>query len=134
MVRDFQVNLIMTQSLFWGVVSNQMEHHHWHCRLELRKAVRLYNAGYAERSILAIGVGDHAPAGESVAAKNYAVDKWGIDPNVFLLEEESTSTEENAEFAKKVFPTGELVLVVSDSYHILRSENCSVDTSQMSMG
>ena len=41
---------------------------------------------------------------------------------MFLLEEESTSTEENAEFAKKVFPTGESVLVVSDSYHILRSE------------
>ena len=86
-----------------------------------RKAVELYNAGYADRIILTGGIGDHAPA-ESVAARNYAVEQWGMDPDVFLLEEESTSTEENAEFAKKVFPTGESVLIVSDSYHILRSE------------
>ena len=86
-----------------------------------RKAVELYHEGYAERIILTGGVGEYAPA-ESVAAMNYAIDNWEMDPNVFLLEEESTSTEENAEFAKQAFPAGDSVLVVSDSYHILRSE------------
>ena len=86
-----------------------------------RKAVELYNKGYAERIVLTGGVGDYAPA-ESVAAMNYAVSELDVDASVFLLEKSSTSTEENAEFAKEVLPTGESVLVVSDSYHILRSE------------
>ena len=86
-----------------------------------RKAVELYNKGYAETIILTGGVGDHAPA-ESVAAMNYAVVELGMDPNVFVLEKQSTSTEENAEFAKEALPAGRSVLIVSDSYHILRSE------------
>lgn len=86
-----------------------------------RKAVELYNKGYADRIVLTGGVGEHAPA-ESVASMNYAVAELGMDPSVFVLEEWSTSTEENAEFAKEAFPSGQSVLVVSDSYHILRSE------------
>ena len=86
-----------------------------------RKAVELYNKGYADRIVLTGGVGEYAPA-ESVAAMNYAVSELGMDPNVFVLEKQSTSTEENAEFAKDAIPTGDSVLVVSDSYHILRSE------------
>ena len=53
---------------------------------------------------------------------NYAVSELSMDPNVFVLEKHSTSTEENAEYAKEALPSGESVLVVSDSYHILRSE------------
>lgn len=86
-----------------------------------RKAVELYNKGYADKIVLTGGVGDYAPA-ESVAAMQYATTTLNVDPSVFVLEQESTSTEENAEFAKKVLPTGDAVLVVSDSYHILRSE------------
>lgn len=86
-----------------------------------RKAVELYNKGYADKIILTGGVGDYAPA-ESVAAMQYATATLNVDSSVFVLEQESTSTEENAEFAKKAFPSGDTVLVVSDSYHILRSE------------
>ena len=86
-----------------------------------RKAVELYNKGYADRIVLTGGVGEYAPA-ESVAAMNYAVSELSMDPNVFVIEKSSTSTEENAEYAKEALPTGESVLVVSDSYHILRSE------------
>ena len=86
-----------------------------------RKAVELYNKGYADKIILTGGVGDYAPA-ESVAAMQYATAALNVDSSVFVLEQESTSTEENAEFAKKAFPSGDTVLVVSDSYHILRSE------------
>ena len=59
---------------------------------------------------------------ESVAAMNYAVSELNMDPNVFVLEKSSKSTEENAEYAKGVLPNSKSVLVVSDSYHILRSE------------
>lgn len=86
-----------------------------------RKAVELYKQGYASKIVLTGGVGTHAPA-ESVAAFEYATQALGVDPEVFLLEKQSTSTEENARFASEVFPRESSVLIVSDAYHVLRSE------------
>ena len=86
-----------------------------------RKAVELYQQGYADKIVLTGGVGDYAPA-ESVAAMKYATTELGVESDIFVLETMSTSTEENAEFAKQALPMGESVLVVSDSYHIFRSE------------
>ena len=86
-----------------------------------RKAVELYKQGYASKIILTGGVGTHAPA-ESVAAFEYATQALGVDPDVFLLEKQSTSTEENARFASEVFGAESSVLIVSDAYHIFRAE------------
>lgn len=86
-----------------------------------RKAVELYNQGYAKTIVLTGGVGTYEPA-ESQAALNYATQELGISPDVFVLEEQSTTTEENASFAKSTIPDASNVLIVSDAYHIFRAE------------
>lgn len=86
-----------------------------------RKAVELYHQGYAQKIVLTGGVGTHAPA-ESVAAFEYATKNLGVPPNVFVLEQKSTSTEENARFASEVFGAESSVLIVSDAYHVFRAE------------
>ena len=86
-----------------------------------RKAVELYSQGYADTIILTGGVGAYEPS-ESQAAFVYATNTLGVEPSVFLLEEQSTSTEENASFAKETLPNATNVLVVSDAYHIFRAE------------
>ena len=86
-----------------------------------RKAVELYHQGYASKIVLTGGVGTHAPA-ESVAAFEYATENLGVPPNVFVLEQKSTSTEENARFASEVFGAESSVLIVSDAYHVFRAE------------
>ena len=86
-----------------------------------RKAVELYNQGYAKTIVLTGGVGTYEPA-ESQAAFNYATKELGVAPNIFVLEEVSTTTEENASFAKSTVPNMSNVLIVSDAYHIFRAE------------
>ena len=86
-----------------------------------RRAVELYHQGYAQKIILTGGVGTHAPA-ESVAAFEYATESLGVPQNVFILEQKSTSTEENARFASEVFGAESSVLIVSDTYHVFRAE------------
>ncbi len=86
-----------------------------------RKAVELYNQGYAPKIILTGGVGLHKPA-ESVAAFEYATTELGVPEDVFVLEKSSTSTQENAYYAASAFGKDKSVLIVSDAYHVFRSE------------
>jgi len=86
-----------------------------------RKAVELYNQGYASKIILTGGVGTYAPA-ESVASFQYATETLGVDPSVFVMEEVSTSTDENAQYALQALPEAKNVLIVSDAYHVFRAE------------
>ena len=79
----------------------------------------MYNKGYADRIVLTGGIGEYAPA-ESVAAMNYG-SEFSMDPNVFVLEESSTR-QKKCWICKGSLANGESVFVVSDSYHILRSE------------
>lgn len=64
------------------------------------------------------GVGEHPPS-EAVAAARYA-EARGLDPRRVRLEDQSTSTEENARFAAEHFPA-ERVLVVTSAYHAFRA-------------
>jgi len=86
-----------------------------------KAAVELYRKGHSEKILLTGGVGQYEPS-EARAAFVYAVKDLGVPDEVFLLEERSTSTEENAKFAVEEYPHFKSVLFVSDSYHIFRAQ------------
>ena len=86
-----------------------------------RAAVDLYRKGYSERIVLTGGVGQNEPS-EARAAFQYAVEHLKVSKEIFLLEERSTSTEENAKFAVEQYQHIQDVLFVSDSYHIFRAQ------------
>ena len=82
-------------------------------------ALSLYRRGLAPRVVFTGGVGRHGPSEASVAAA-YAVSR-GLPESAALLEERSTSTQENARFAAALVGTEARVLVVTDSYHVFRA-------------
>lgn len=80
-------------------------------------AVALWREGRAPRVVFTGGVGDHPPA-EAVVAANYAR-SLGLPDEAIVIEDGSTSTEENARAAAAL--TGaHRVLVVTDYYHVFR--------------
>jgi uncharacterized SAM-binding protein YcdF (DUF218 family) len=84
-----------------------------------RRGAALLADGRASRLVLTGGVGDHAPS-EARAALAIAREA-GADADRIVLEERSTSTLENARFAREVLPDARSVLVVTDAYHALRA-------------
>lgn len=85
----------------------------------VRVAVQLRAEGRAPTLVLTGGVGD-AEVSEAEVAADLAAD-LGVPREALVLETRSTSTEQNARFAAEVF-AGRRVLVVTDAYHVLRSE------------
>lgn len=81
-------------------------------------AVSLYRQGRAPRLVMTGGRGEDEPISEASAAAKVAVD-LGVPPSAILMEEESQSTEGNAEYARRTLGPGQ-VLVVSDAYHVTR--------------
>ncbi len=84
-----------------------------------RHAARLYHAGLAPRIITTGGVGDFPPSEADVAAR--VLRSAGVPDSAILREDASTSTQENAAFAKQRFG-GRRVLVVTDGFHTWRAE------------
>ncbi len=84
-------------------------------------AVELWEQAIAPRIVFTGGIGPDAPASEAAVAAAYA-QRQGVPSEALLLEERSTSTEENARFAAELLPEGARVVVVSDAYHVLRCE------------
>ncbi|MBX3274359.1 MAG: YdcF family protein [Sandaracinaceae bacterium] len=83
-----------------------------------RRAGELFHEGRAERIVLTGGVGD-APISEARAAAA-VLEALGVPRDALVLEEVSTTTEENArEAAARVGPMR--VLVVTDAYHVVRA-------------
>lgn len=88
----------------------------------VRKAVALWDAGVAPRIVFTGGLGDFPPT-EAAAAATLA-NELGVPRSAMVLEDRSTSTEENARNAREAFPEpgGVLrVLVVTDAYHVFRA-------------
>lgn len=85
----------------------------------VRAAAELYAAGRAERIVLTGGVGEAGVAEAEVAAA--LAESLGVPRSALVLESRSTSTEQNARFAAETI-VGRRVLVVTDAYHVLRSE------------
>jgi len=83
-------------------------------------AVELWRAGKAPRIVFTGGVGDHPPS-EAEAAADIARG-LGVPASAMVLEQASTSTEENARFAAEQLGRDRRVLVVTDSYHVFRSQ------------
>jgi uncharacterized SAM-binding protein YcdF (DUF218 family) len=83
----------------------------------VRLAVDLYHRGVAERIVLTGGVGRDAPLSEARAA-GLLCERLGVPGHHLVLEEESTSTIENAAFAARLVRGH--VLVVSDAAHAFR--------------
>jgi uncharacterized SAM-binding protein YcdF (DUF218 family) len=85
-----------------------------------RHAVELWRAGIAPRIVLTGGVGTWPPS-EAAAAAQVAVG-LGVPSDALVLEERSTSTEENAAFAAELLDPAARVVVVTDTYHVFRAE------------
>lgn len=84
------------------------------------QAVELWKEGWAPRIVFTGGVGD-APRSEAAAAAERARSQ-GVPRRAIVLEERSTSTDENARFAAELIGSEARVLVVSDAYHVYRCE------------
>ncbi|MEM1414325.1 MAG: YdcF family protein [Myxococcota bacterium] len=84
------------------------------------RAVDLWKAGVAPRLVFTGGVGDEPPSEASVAATIARAE--GVPEHAMVLEERSTSTEENARFAAEALGPDAHVVVVTDAYHVFRAE------------
>ncbi len=82
-------------------------------------AARLYADGLAPRVVLTGGVGTYPPSEARAAAE--IARRAGVPEDAIVLEERSTSTEENAREAAAQLGAGARVLVVSDAYHVTRA-------------
>lgn len=88
-------------------------------RRRVERAVALWETGAAEMLLMTGGEGDNPPSEALVSALHAR--SMGVPEEKILLEDRSTSTEENARFAAELLGGGR-VLVVSDSFHVLRCE------------
>ena len=83
-----------------------------------REGARLWREGRAPLLVLTGGVGTHPPS-EARASRALAL-AAGVPDEAIVLEERSTSTDENARFAREAF-AGDRVLVVTDGFHAVRA-------------
>lgn len=81
-------------------------------------ALSLHAEGLAGRIVFTGGVGTFPPS-EAAAAADYAR-ALGLPQEAIVLEERSTSTEENARFAAELLGDTPII-VVSDAYHTYRA-------------
>jgi uncharacterized SAM-binding protein YcdF (DUF218 family) len=89
----------------------------------VRHAVALYKKGLAPSIICTGGFSRRYPKSEAQACSDLA-QRQGVPSAAILLEERSTSTEENAIETRKIMDARGLktALVVSDNFHLLRAE------------
>ncbi len=84
-----------------------------------RRAAELQLSGVAPTIVLTGGIGEHPPSEAAAAAE--IVRGMGVPEDALVLEERSTSTEENAREAAALVDARR-VLVVTDAYHVFRAE------------
>jgi uncharacterized SAM-binding protein YcdF (DUF218 family) len=87
-------------------------------RRRAAEAARLFHAGVARVVVTTGGVGEHGPS-EAEVARGVLVE-LGVPAERVLLEDASTSTEENALFARRNHG-GASVVIVTDDYHAFRA-------------
>ena len=83
-----------------------------------RLAVALWRQGKAPRIVMTGGVGNHPPSEAEAAAK--LARQLGVPADVLVLEDRSTTTEENARNAAQ-HTDAKRVLVITDSFHVYRA-------------
>lgn len=83
-------------------------------------AAELYAQGRAPRVVLTGGVGTYPPSEAAAAA--VVAQEAGVPLDALVLEDRSTSTEENAREAATQIGADARVLLVTDAYHVFRAE------------
>ena len=91
-------------------------------RERINHAIWLYKNGFVDYLIFTGGVGDGNVKSDALVAKEYAVSK-SVPSKVIFIEEKSTITEENIEYAKGIMDdnTFDDAIVVSDPLHMKRA-------------
>lgn len=91
-------------------------------RERLNHAITLYEAGYADTILLTGGYSPGNEHSDAYIAGEY-LKSLGIPEDAVILEEKSTITQENLEFAKEIMETENLstCILVSDPLHMKRS-------------
>lgn len=91
-------------------------------RERINHGIWLYENGYVACLILTGGVGEGNERSDAYIAKQYAIEK-GIPEQVILIEGQSTITEENLEYAKRIMDGNSLytAIIVSDPLHMKRA-------------
>ena len=86
----------------------------------IRKGIKVYKANPGSKLIMSGGQGPDEVVPEAFAMKNYALEQ-GVDEKDIILEDKSTSTEENIIFSKKFIPADKSFAVVTNYYHVYRA-------------
>ena len=91
-------------------------------RERINHGIWLYENGYVDYLILTGGFGEGNEKSDAFVAKLYALEK-GVPEQVILIEEKSTITEENLEYAKAIMGEHSLdtAIIVSDPLHMKRA-------------
>lgn len=88
-------------------------------KLRCDKAVEYLQQNPQCTAVLCGGITRGNTVSEAKVMMDYIV-KSGIPASRLLMEDASTSTEENISYAKKMMPTGSKVIVISSDYHMHR--------------
>ena len=97
-------------------------------RERLHHAVTLYEAGYSEVILLTGGYSPGNEHSDAWIAGQYLME-LGIPKDAILLEEKSTITQENLQFAREIMDSQEYstAIIVSDPLHMKRSMRMAKD-------
>lgn len=83
-------------------------------------AVELYREGIAPKLVFTGGVGAAEPSEAEASAR--LAEQLGVPREAMVLEDRSTSTEENARYAAALVGDDARIVVVSSAYHVFRCE------------
>ena len=86
----------------------------------IRKGIKVYKDNPGSKLIMSGGQGPDEVVSEAFAMKNYSLEQ-GVDEKDIILEDKSTSTEENIIFSKKFIPADKSFAVVTNYYHVYRA-------------
>ena len=97
-------------------------------RERINHGIWLYENGYVDYLILTGGVGEGNEKSDAFVAKQYAVEN-GVPEQAILIEEQSTITEENLEYAKAIMDAHSMnaAIIVSDPLHMKRAMRMAAD-------
>lgn len=91
----------------------------------LDKSIEVFNSCKDAVIIVSGGKGEDEPISEASAMKNYLISK-GIKECAIIMEDTSTSTEENFAFSKKIienlYPNGAKIAFVTNDFHVYRAK------------
>ncbi|WP_313341796.1 YdcF family protein [Sedimentibacter sp.] len=88
----------------------------------IKHGIWLYKNGYADNLVFTGGISKDDEFSESGVAKNYAIENSVPEENIFI-EEKSTITEENIQYAAEIANKNSFknVIIVSDPLHMKRA-------------